>query len=149
MKITIKRTALRDKYTIGKLYIDGVYFCDTLEDAVRDLNKNGVFDNGEQKVYGETAIPYGTYKVDMDTISPRLKNRSWAKPYSGKLPRIKNVNGFDGVLIHPFNDASESLGCISVGENKQVGKVLNSVTTFHKLMKILIANKNNIELTIE
>ena len=51
MKLILKRIALRDTYTIGKLYIDGVYFCDTLEDKVRDLNKNGKFDNGEIKVF--------------------------------------------------------------------------------------------------
>ena len=75
MKLTLKRIALRDTYTIGRLYIDGVYFCDTLEDKVRDLNKNGKFDNGEKKVYSETAIPYGIYKVDINTVSPRFKNR--------------------------------------------------------------------------
>ena len=69
MKLTLKRIALRDTYTIGRLYIDGVYFCDTLEDKVRDLNKNGKFDNGENKVYSETAIPYGIYKVDMFNLS--------------------------------------------------------------------------------
>jgi hypothetical protein len=52
MKLTLKRIALRDTYTIGKLYIDDVYFCDTLEDKVRDLNKNGIFDNGEVKIKG-------------------------------------------------------------------------------------------------
>ena len=63
MEIVVKRIALKPTYTIGKLYIDGEYFCDTLEDTVRDLNKNGKFDNGEKKVYGETAIPYRKYEI--------------------------------------------------------------------------------------
>ena len=62
MKLTLKRIALRPTYTIGKLYIDDVYFCDTIEDTVRDLNKNGKYDNGEQKIHSKTAIPYGTYE---------------------------------------------------------------------------------------
>ena len=65
MKLTLKRIALRDTYTIGKLYTDDVYFCDTLEDKVRDLNKNGIFDNGEVKIKGQTAIPYGEYEVNI------------------------------------------------------------------------------------
>lgn len=149
MKLLLKRIALRDTYTIGKLYIDGVYFSDTLEDPVRDLNKNGKFDNGEKKVYGETAIPYGTYKVDMNTVSPRLKDRSWAKPFSGKLPRLLNVPEFDGVLIHPFNKASESLGCISVGDNTVKGQVTSAVYHFNRLMRKLLTDKDNITITIE
>jgi hypothetical protein len=101
MKIKLKRIALKKDYTIGKLYIDDVYFCDTLEDAVRDLNKNGKFDNGEKKIYGQTAIPYGTYEVTTNVVSSRFKNRIWAKPYNGKIPRLLNVQSFDGVLLHP------------------------------------------------
>ena len=149
MKLLLKRIALQDTYTIGKLYIDGVYFSDTLEDSVRDLNKNGKFDNGEKKVYGETAIPYGTYKIDMNTVSPRLKDRSWAKPFSGKLPRLLNVPEFDGVLIHPFNKASESLGCISVGDNTVKGQVTSAVYHFNRLMRKLLTDKDNITITIE
>ena len=63
MKLTLKRIALKPAYTIGHLYIDGQKVCDTIEDTVRDLNKNGVFDNGEKKVYAETAIPYGAVQV--------------------------------------------------------------------------------------
>ncbi|MDR3119650.1 MAG: DUF5675 family protein, partial [Mediterranea sp.] len=65
IRLVLKRIALRDNYTVGKLYIDGNYFCDTLEDRVRDLSK-------EAKVPAETAIPFGTYKVVVD-LSPRFK----------------------------------------------------------------------------
>lgn len=146
MKLKLKRIALRDTYTIGRLYIDGVYFCDTLEDKVRDLNKNGKFDNGEKKVYGETAIPYGTYKVDMNTVSPRFKNRVWAKPYGGKIPRLLNINSFEGVLIHPGSSANDTSGCLLVGRNTIVGKLTQSQATFHKLMSKLKGQK---DITIE
>lgn len=146
MKLKLRRVALRDTYTIGRLYIDDKYFCDTLEDKVRDLNKNGVFDAGEYKVYGETAIPYGTFKINLNVVSPRFKNRVWAKPYGGKIPRLMNVPSFDGVLIHPGTDSSSTAGCILVGENTIKGKLTSSQKTFHKLMKCISGQK---DLTIE
>ena len=85
-----------ESYTIGSLSIDGKKFCDTLEDRVRDLNKNGVFDGDEKKVYGETAIPYGTYDVVVD-YSPKFKR---------ELPRLQNVRHFEGILIHRGNTAA-------------------------------------------
>ena len=127
MKIVLKRIALRDTYTIGKLYIDDKYICDTVEDKVRDINKNGVFDNGEKKVYGETAIPYGTYEVKW-TYSNRFKKY---------MPEILSVPNFSGIRIHSGNTAADSLGCIIVGENKVVGKVLNSRATVNKLYPII------------
>ena len=149
MEILVKRIAKKSKYTIGKVYIDGQYICDTLEDADRGLNQNmSLKEINSKKVYGETAIPTGTYKVDMNTVSPKFKNRSWAKPYGGKLPRLVLVPGYDGVLIHPGNKAEDTLGCILVGENKAVGQVLNSQVTFKKIMSILTKG-TNITITIE
>ena len=131
------------------MYIDGQYICDTLEDADRGLNQNmSLKEIKNKKVYGETAIPTGTYKVDMNTVSPKFKSRIWAKPYGGKLPRLVLVPGYDGVLIHPGNKAEDTLGCILVGENKAVGQVLNSQVTFKKIMSILTKG-TNITITIE
>lgn len=146
MKLTLKRIALKDTYTIGKLYIDDDYFCDTLEDTVRDANKNGKFDNGEQKVYGQAAIPYGTYNITLDVVSQRFKNRVWAKPYGGKVPRLLNVPSFDGVLIHPGTTSKDTSGCLLVGRNTIVGKLTQSQDTFHKLMSKLKGQK---DVTIE
>lgn len=137
MKLTLKRIALRPTYTIGRLYIDGEYFCDTCEDRVRDTNKNGVFDE-ERKIYGETAIPYGTYKVIL-SMSNRFKR---------VLPLLLDVPEFSGIRIHSGNTSVDSLGCILVGENKQVGKVLNSRKTENKLMQILNATDEDIEIEI-
>ena len=116
-----------ESYTIGSLSIDGKKFCDTLEDKVRDLNKNGVFDGDEKKVYGETAIPYGTYDVVVD-YSPKFKR---------ELPRLQNVKHFEGILIHRGNTAEDSAGCILVGENKVKGKVVNSTPYEKELVRIL------------
>ena len=149
MEILVKRIAKKSKYTIGKMYIDGQYICDTLEDADRGLNQNmSLKEINNKKVYGETAVPTGTYKVDMNTVIPKFKSRTWAKPYGGKLPRLVLVPGYDGVLIHPGNKAEDTLGCILVGENKAVGQVLNSQVTFKKIMSILTKG-TNITITIE
>lgn len=127
MKLELKRRFLGESYTIGSLLIDGKKFCDTLEDKVRDLNKNGVFDGDEKKVYGETAIPYGTYDVVVD-YSPKFKR---------ELPRLQNVRHFEGILIHRGNTAEDSAGCILVGENKVKGKVINSTPYEKELVRIL------------
>ena len=149
MEILVKRIAKKSKYTIGKMYIDGQYICNTLEDTDRGLNQNMSLEEiKNKKVYGETAVPTGTYKVDMNTVSPKFKSRTWAKPYGGKLPRLVLVPGYDGVLIHPGNKAEDTLGCILVGENKAVGQVLNSQVTFKKIMSILTKG-TNITITIE
>lgn len=150
IKILVKRIAKKTKYTIGKLFINGVFYANTLEDADRGLTQNMSEDEiKSKKIYGETAVPTGTYKIDMSTVSPKFKNRSWARPYEGKVPRLINVKGFDGVLIHPGNSDQDTFGCLLVGKNDVVGKVTNSVNYFHKIMTELIKEPNNITLTIE
>lgn len=153
MELTLKRIALRSEYTIGKLYVDGEYVCDTIEDTVRDLDKDGKFANGEVKIPGKTAIPYGRYEITMKVKSPKYSNfskYSWAKKYDGYLPRLLNVPHFDGVLIHVGNSALDSEACVLVGENKVVGKVINSVNTFSRLMDdyLVPAKKRNENIVI-
>ena len=113
MELRVKRVALKSDYTIGRLYVNGEFFSDTLEDAVRDT-----------KIYGKTAIPCGTYKITMDVVSPKFKDRSWAKPYDGKLPRLIDVPNYEGVLIHVGNTAEDTSGCLLVGQNRAVGKLV-------------------------
>lgn len=155
MKLRLNRKYLKDKYTIGILEIfDGnkwVFFSNTLEDKVRDLNKNGVFDNGEKKIYGETAIPYGTYVIDMNTVSPKFKNRQWGVAYNGIVPRLMNVRHFSGILIHPLNKAEDTLGCIGVGKNDRVGWISNSTSHYYKLMDdfLIPARERGEQITIE
>ncbi len=139
MKLTLKRIALRPTYTIGKLYIDDVYFCDTIEDTVRDLNKNGKFDNGEKKVHSKTAIPYGIYEIKW-TYSPRFKKYT---------PQLMNVPSFEGIRIHAGNTSADTEGCLILGKNKQVGKVLNSRATINKFYPIIKNACSNGKVTIE
>lgn len=139
MKLTLKRIALRSTYTIGRLYVDGNYFCDTLEDTVRDLNKNGKFDNGEKKVYAKTAIPYGTYEIKW-TYSPRFKKYT---------PQLMNVPSFEGIRIHSGNSSTDTEGCLLLGENKKVGMVLNSRATINKFYPIIKKACSKGKVTIE
>lgn len=153
MNLVLKRIAKRPTYTIGKLYIDGKYFCDTIEDTDRGLNsKMSLAEIQKKKIQNKTAIPTGMYYVDMKTVSPKYSNfkkYSWSKPYNAKIPRLLNVPGYLGVLIHPGNTEEDTSGCILVGENKVVGKVINSVATWKKLMEILTRTKETIVLAIQ
>ena len=150
MKITLKRIAPRATYTIGKLYVDDVYFCDTLEDTDRGLTqKSPLPEIVKTKIMHETAIPYGTYYVTMDIVSPKYSQVQFYKDLcKGKLPRLINVLGFDGILIHAGNTDKDTSGCILVGENKVVGQVLNSRVTFEKLYKKLEEAKGLITIEI-
>lgn len=151
MKLTVKRIAKRSTYTIGRLYIDGKYFCDVLEDRDRNLKQNMPLSEIQKtKVYGQTAIPTGTYEVTLNIVSPKFSSRSFYKNYAnrGKVPRLLNVPGFDGILIHCGNSDKDSYGCLLVGENKVVGKVINSQATFKKLYPILQKAKDKITIEI-
>lgn len=149
MEILLKRIAKKNLYTIGKLYIDGVYFCDTIEDRDRGLSQSMSLEEIKKiKVPNETAIPTGTYNVTLNVVSPKFKDRAWAKPYEGKVPRILNVPGFEGVLIHPGTDQNSTSGCIILGKNKIVGKVVESQATF-KIFMVKVAGQRNITLTIK
>lgn len=123
-------------YTIGELLLDECgYLCDTLEDEDRGLTQEMPVSMIQTlKVYGQTAIPKGTYRVRMDVVSPKLKNKAYAKKYGGFLPRLENVPGYEGVLIHPFNTAEESLGCIGPGVYAGPGRIKDSTKAFYDLM---------------
>lgn len=150
MELKLKRIAKRETYTIGRLYVDGERFCDTIEDKDRGLRQDlPLCVNQKRKVMNETAIPVGRYRVTLGIKSPRLsKNRKYDF-CDGYVPRLINVPAFDGILIHIGNTAKDSAGCILVGENKEVGKVLNSTQTFHRLYDVLKAAKEDIYITIE
>lgn len=149
MKVTNKRRYTAKDYTIGTLSIDGVPFCDTLEPTDRGLKSSMTLQEIKaNKVKGKTAIPTGVYHIDMNTVSPRLKNKSYAKPYGGRVPRLQGVKGFDGVLIHPGNTADDTEGCILVGRNTEVGKLTDSKATYCKLFEMMDAVNEHIIIEI-
>ena len=155
MKILIKRIT-NNPYCVGHLYINGKYFCDTLEPPYFGTTQNTPIQEIKNTKKGNTAIPIGTYNVSLDYQSPKFKNRSWAKFCDGYLPTIMNVPAFDRILIHVGNIASQygksdSMGCILVGMNLERGKVLKSQETFKKLYKVLSETKlkgENIQIII-
>ena len=117
MKLQLKRLYPKPDYTIGKLYIDGVYFCDTIEDTDRGLYQTmPITEIKAKKKQDITAIPYGEYKVVL-SMSPRFRKI---------LPEILNVPGFTGVRIHSGNTQYDSSGCLILGKNTVKGKVTNS-----------------------
>lgn len=129
MELLLKRIARKNGYTIGKLYVNSVYVCDTIEDQDRLFY-------GKPKVKGETAIPMGRYEIVQNVFSPRFGNKTFYKSLcGGYLPRLVAVPQFDGVLIHCGNTSKDTEGCILVGLNKVVGKVVDSQKMFTRLMK--------------
>lgn len=139
MELKLKRIYKKEEYTIGKLYIDNVYFCDVVEDKDRELtNKDPLCKITKTKVYGKTAIPTGEYTVVL----------SYSNKFKKTLPEIKNVPGWSGVRIHSGNTAADSLGCLILGENKIKGGVINSRITVEKLMSKL-RGQTKIKLAIE
>ena len=134
MKLTVIRDTTNSECTLGKLYIDNQYFCETLEDPDRGLEKGG------KKIKGQTAIPVGTYKVQIN-MSPR---------FNKLMPQIMNVPQFEGIRIHPGNTAKDTEGCLLVGYVRSGNKILTSrdayETLFNKLSK---ATRNKEEITVE
>lgn len=139
--LRLKRLYRKETYSIGKLYINGKYFCDTCEDRCRELyDFMPEKEIKARKVYAETAIPYGAYKVIISYSSKFKKN----------LPLLCKVKGFEGIRIHSGNTAKDSLGCILVGKNTIKGGVTESRKTMNALMNILTKdNKEEIIITVE
>ena len=139
IKLKLKRIYKGSKYTIGKLFINDKYFCDTIEDTDRGLKSSmSVEYIKKKKVYAETAIPTGTYKIEM-TYSSKFKRI---------LPLLVDVKGFSGIRIHRGNTEIDSSGCIIVGENKVKGKVINS-TRYEIALVNKLLDEDDIEITIE
>lgn len=119
MELLVIRKYFKETYTIGRFYCENMFICSTLEDRIRDLSDlnhdNDFDDSGEGKVYGQTAIPCGRYKVIVND-SPKLKRR---------LPLLLDVPGFTGIRIHAGKNEHNTEGCILVGENKIKGQLVN------------------------
>lgn len=140
LNLKVRRIAKRADYTIGKLYVDGQYFCDTLEDKDRGLHSGMTeAEIAKIKVYAKTAIPTGSYKVIVNR-SPKLKRL---------LPRLLDVKGYVGILMHKGTRHTHSAGCILVGENKVVGGLVNSELWEVKLVNLLLNHKGDIKITVE
>lgn len=155
MKILVERKWKKEAYTIGKMFIDGEFFSNTLEDKDRGLTTSMPLEEVKRmKKAGITAIPSGTYNVRMDIVSPKYSKNSWyvQNCNGARMPRLENVPGYDGVLIHAGNTAKDTEGCILVGKNDTVGMVTKSKDYLLQLYKKLYAaykKGEKITITIE
>lgn len=149
MELRLERKFKKERYTIGNLYVDGVWFCNTIEDRDRGLRQDmPLSTNKRLKVKNETAIPTGRYRVTLGVKSPKMSQRPAYDFCNGYVPRLANVPAFDGILIHIGNTEKDSAGCIIVGENKVKGKVINSTETFRRLYDVLKKTNDLIYITI-
>ena len=140
MRLTLIRIANRPTYCIGKLYIDGVYFSDVIEDVDRGLDdKMSVDEILNRKIKGETAIPTGIYNVQI-TYSPKYKKN---------MPLLLNVKGYSGIRIHSGNTAKDTEGCLIVGKNTKVGMVTDSRNTYNALFKRMKQTNGKIIIDIQ
>ena len=151
MELKIKRIARKENYTIGHLLMfdrqngQWVKLCDTVEDKDRGLKQSmTVAEIGRLKVKHKTAIPTGRYRIRLDVVSPKFVAKPLYKEFcGGKIPRFEDVKGFDGICMHSGVDADSSSGCPIVGENKIVGKVINSWATFKRIYRLMKRADNN------
>lgn len=142
MILTVERKYKKSKYTIGNLFINGVWFCNTLEDRDRGLTQDMTeFQISGIKITNNTAIPLGTYQIDMNTVSPKFsKYPFYMEVCKGKVPRLINVPGFKGILIHVADGhkgADLVSGCIGVGYNRIKGGLLEGKRVFTELYRRL------------
>lgn len=144
MELLIDRKWKKQSYTISNLFIDGKWFSNVLEDADRGLDNSMSEDMIRTlKKPSITAIPRGTYEITLDVVSPKYSKVQFYKDVcNGKVPRLKNVKGFDGILIHAGNTDKDSSGCLLVGQNKVKGQVVNSKETFKQLYQLLQDGKS-------
>ena len=152
MKLVADRAWRKDTYTVSRLFDDGKRFYEVLEDKDRGLKQS---DSKEKikaiKVPGETAIPKGTYGITLNVTSPKYAAVKWYWDFcKGKMPRLLNVPGFEGILIHPGSSALDSAGCLLCGRNTAKGRLTSSRETFKALYKKMeAAAKRGEDITIE
>ena len=139
MELKLERTYSNDHYTIGHLYANGEYLCDTIEDTDRGLDANMRLEEIKaKKVFRETAIPTGKYKVTLSVLSPKFYGKDYYRKFcKGFLPRLLDVPGFDGILMHRGVNQYSSAGCIILGYNKIKGQVMQSQQAFEKVYRKL------------
>lgn len=150
MEVLLQRSYNCKTYCIGHLYVDGKYLCDVIEDTDRGLTQSMTLaEIKKRKVYKQTAIPTGRYKVTIDVVSPSFSLKEYYRNFcGGRVPRLLNVPGYDGILIHRGVNQNSSAGCLIVGYNTIKGQVTDSQKAFEKLYNLLRSAKGNIWIEI-
>lgn len=156
MELRLERKYRNNNYCIDKLYINGKYFSDALEDPDRGLTDTMSLEEIKKiKIKGNTCIPYGTYTITLDIVSPKFGSKSYYKEVcNGKVPRLLNVKGFDGILIHVGdgpNGHRLTEGCILIGRNTIKGGLTEGKKYFQLLYNQMLEAKKRgekIKITI-
>lgn len=150
MEIKVDRKWKKEKYTIGRLYINGEFICNTIEDTDRGLTQSMSEEEiKSKKIYGKTAIPSGRYKILMNVVSPKFSQKEfYMNVCKGKVPRLEGIKGFSGVLIHSAATADNVEGCIGVGFNTETGRLTSIKEAFEKVYSRLSSSKEDIWITI-
>ena len=151
MRIVLERIYNCATYCIGHLYVDGKYVCDTIEDTDRGLSQTMTdAEIKKRKVYAQTAIPVGLYPVTLKITSQKFSKKPYYKKFcEGKVPRVLNVPGFDGILMHIGSTEKSSAGCLIVGYNTIKGRVTKSQQAFEKLYEVLASAKDEIKIEVK
>ena len=139
MIVKVVRKIFTDKSTIGEMFVNNVFLCYTLEDKDRGLKQtDSLVWIKTHKIFGQTAIPYGTYECDF-TVSTRFKR---------VLPEVKNVKGWEGVRIHAGNTDADTLGCILLGKSKGRDAIFESRSAMQEFfLKVAPSKKFTLEIT--
>ena len=153
MQLVLERKWKKSNYTIGNLYINGKWIANTLEDTDRGLKDSmSVEEIKAIKKPKITAIPTGTYEVTLNVVSPKFSKYPFYNSINGgRVPRLLNVKGFEGILIHVMDGpkgAELSEGCIGVGRNLIKGGLLQGKEYYKKLYDILKNNNDKITIKI-
>ena len=156
MELRLARKYRCSNYRIDKLYINNEYFSDALEDPDRSLTDSMSLEEIQKvKIKGNTCIPYGTYNITLDVHSPKFGNKSYYKEVcNGKVPRLLNVKGFDGILIHVGdgpNGHRLTEGCVLIGRNTIKGGLTEGKKYFQLLYNQMLEAKKRgekIKITI-
>lgn len=150
MKLRLERTYNNSVYCIGHLYADGKYICDVIEDTDRGLDSNMSLEQIKKiKVKSKTAIPTGVYRVTLNVKSPKFSLKQYYSQFcSGYVPRLLDVPGFDGILMHRGTTEKDSAGCIILGYNKLKGMVVDSTKAFEKLYGMMQLSHEPITIEI-
>lgn len=132
IRLRLERVIKTDTYTIGNLYIDDEFFCNTLEDTCRIVNNDC-----SMKIYGKTAIPEGIYDIEM----------LWWEKHKNHYPHIKDVPCFEGILIHGGTTVEDTEGCLLIGEQLQQEGTLGNCRVYQDLLNDKI--KDEVDVTIK
>jgi hypothetical protein len=139
--ISVQRYKESDQWTLSKVFIDGVLEAVGLEDEKR-----------EKKVMHETRIPEGVYKITLRTFGGHHERYLKKFPEHKGMLWVRDVPGFQDILIHIGNTEKDTSGCLLLGSkaDEKLGTISGSTIAYRKFYKkVLAALEADEDVTIE